>query len=74
MAVVKKYRGSTTVFKKVLNAQWPGAPLKPDIHKVNDGSSTDATQLLLSYALPEVNNLAAGESITVIIQAYEVEE
>lgn len=74
MAIVKKYRGSTTTFKKTLNAQWPGAPLKPNIHKVNDGSSTDATQLLLSYALPEITNLAAGESITFVVQAYEVEE
>lgn len=73
MAVVKKYRANLTEFKKVLNAQWTGAPLKPIKYSVSGGADSDVTNLILNH-LVDINNLVAGESITLTIQAYEVEE
>lgn len=73
MATVKKYRGNLTEFKSVNASQWPNGPLKPDVYGFTDGSATNASNLILNH-LSDINSLAAGESMTITIQAYNVEE
>ena len=73
MATVKKYKGNLTEFKGVLNAQWPNAPLKPNMYGFTDGTTSDASNLILNH-LVDINHLEAGESMTITIQAYNVEE
>lgn len=73
MATVKKYKGNLTEFKDVNSAQWPNGPLKPVMYAFTDGTATNASNLILNH-LPDINSLAAGESMTITIQAYNVEE
>ena len=73
MATVKKYKGNLTEFKDVNNLQWPNGPLKPVMYDFSDGTATNASNLILNH-LADINNLAAGESMIITIQAYNVEE
>lgn len=74
MATVKHFKMVITEFKNP--SDWSDGPKKPTILVNKDGKGSDFSNYLtdISNAIGNLNNYSAGESITMTIQLFNVEE